>query len=48
MDSDLDSIQQARDYAVAGHQAQKDFMRASQADVDRICAAMAEAAFNAA
>ncbi|MBI5714658.1 MAG: aldehyde dehydrogenase family protein [Chloroflexi bacterium] len=48
MDSDLDSIQQARDFAVAGHQAQKEFMRASQADVDRICAAMAEAAFNAA
>src|SRR3990172_12982102 len=48
MDSDLDSIQQARDLATAGHQAQKEFMRATQADVDRICAAMAEAAFNAA
>jgi acetaldehyde dehydrogenase (acetylating) len=48
MDSDLDSIQQARDLAVAGHQAQREFMRASQADVDRICAAMAEAAFAAA
>src|ERR1041384_792876 len=45
LDSDLQSIQEARALAVAAHEAQQKFMRASQADVDRICAAMAEAAY---
>lgn len=48
MDSDLLSIQQARDLATAAREAQRQFMRASQAEVDRICAAMAEAAHAAA
>jgi acetaldehyde dehydrogenase (acetylating) len=43
-DSDLQSIQEARSLAVAAREAQVKFLRASQADVDRICAAMAEAA----
>ncbi len=47
-DPDLQSIQQARTLAVAARDAQRQFMRASQADVDRICAAMAEAAYQAA
>ena len=48
IDSDLLSIQEARTLAVAAREAQKQFMHASQAEVDRICAAMAEAAFAAA
>ncbi|MCE5242691.1 MAG: aldehyde dehydrogenase family protein [Desulfobacteraceae bacterium] len=48
MDHDLMSIQEARDLAVAARAAQKQFLHASQADVDRICAAMAEAAHAAA
>ncbi len=48
MDHDLMSIQEARDLAVAARAAQKQFLHASQADVDRICAAMAEAAHSAA
>ena len=48
MDNDLLSIQQARDLAVAAREAQRQFLRAAQADVDRICAAMAEAAYAAA
>ena len=48
MDNDLLSIQQARDLAVAARAAQRQFMNATQADVDRICAAMAEAASAAA
>jgi len=45
LDSDLQSIQEARSLAVAAREAQLKFMRASQAEVDRICAAMAEAAY---
>ena len=48
IDNDLLSIQEARTLAVAAREAQKQFMRASQAEVDRICAAMAEAAYTAA
>ncbi|HQY91846.1 aldehyde dehydrogenase family protein, partial [Caldilinea sp.] len=48
MDKDLLSIQQARDLAVAARDAQRHFLHASQAEVDRICAAMVEAAVAAA
>ena len=48
IDSDLLSIQEARTLAVAARDAQRQFMQANQADVDRICAAMAEAAYAAA
>jgi acetaldehyde dehydrogenase (acetylating) len=44
MDHDLLSLQEARTLAVSAREAQKQFMRAAQAEVDRICAAMAEAA----
>ena len=44
-DADLQSIQEARTLAVAAREAQRQFLHASQAEVDRICAAMAEAAF---
>jgi acetaldehyde dehydrogenase (acetylating) len=47
LDKDLASIQEARDLANAAHEAQKVWGRASQAEVDRVCAAMAEAAFQA-
>ncbi len=47
-DLDLQSIQEARTLAVAAREAQQQFLRASQAEVDRICAAMAEAAYAAA
>lgn len=47
-DSDLQSIQEARALAGAAREAQKQFMHASQAEVDRVCAAMAEAAHAAA
>lgn len=47
-DQDLQSIQEARSLAVAARDAQRQFMHASQAEVDRICAAMAEAAHAAA
>jgi acetaldehyde dehydrogenase (acetylating) len=43
-DHDLQSIQEARTLAVAARDAQRQFMHATQAEVDRICAAMAEAA----
>ena len=46
-DHDLQSIQEARTLAVAAREAQRQFMRASQAEVDRICQAMAEAAYAA-
>src|SRR3990170_1450011 len=46
-DLDLQSIQEARTLAVAAREAQQQFLRASQAEVDRICAAMAEAAYAA-
>lgn len=42
-DADLRSIQQARDLAVQAREAQRAFQFAAQEDVDRICAAMAEA-----
>lgn len=42
-DADLRSIQQARDLAVKAREAQRAFQFATQEDVDRICAAMAEA-----
>jgi len=44
-DKDLKSIQEARRLAVAARAAQREFATASQADVDRICAAMADAVF---
>lgn len=47
-DLDLQSIQEARTLAVAAREAQQQFLHASQAEVDRICAAMAEAAYTAA
>jgi len=47
-DHDLQSIQEARNLAVAAHEAQKQFTHATQAEVDRICAAMAEAGYEAA
>jgi len=46
-DHDLQSIQEARTLVTAAREAQKQFMHASQAEVDRICAAMAEAAYAA-
>jgi acetaldehyde dehydrogenase (acetylating) len=46
-DLDLQSIQEARRLAVACREAQRQFASASQATVDRICQAMAEAAFAA-
>lgn len=42
-DADLRSVQEARRLAVACRTAQRDFATASQAEVDRICAAMADA-----
>ena len=47
-DPDLLSIQEARRLAEAARDAQRQFAHASQAEVDRVCAAMAEAAFAAA
>lgn len=46
-DKDLQSIQEARTLAVAAREAQKQFLRASQAEVDRVCVAMMEAAYAA-
>ncbi len=46
MDLDLRSVQEARDAAVAARAAQRAFMTADQGAVDRICAAMAEAALS--
>jgi acetaldehyde dehydrogenase (acetylating) len=42
-DKDLRSIQEARRLAVAARDAQREFAHASQAEVDRICGAMAAA-----
>ena len=42
-DADLMSIQEARDLAAAARVAQEQWARASQEEVDRVCAAMAEA-----
>ena len=47
-DHDLQSIQEARSLATQAHEAQKQFLHASQAEVDRICAAMVEAGYAAA
>lgn len=47
-DKDLQSIQEARALTVAAREAQKQFLRASQAEVDRVCMAMMEAAHAAA
>lgn len=44
-DSDLRSVQEARRLAIACRTAQREFAKASQADVDRICAAMADAVY---
>jgi acetaldehyde dehydrogenase (acetylating) len=48
MDSDLLSIQQARDLAVQAEYAQRIWAKATQEEVDRVCAAMAQAAFESA
>jgi acetaldehyde dehydrogenase (acetylating) len=45
LDADLLSVQEARTLALAARSAQRQFATASQADVDRICAAMADAVF---
>ena len=47
LDPDLRSIQEARDRALAAREAHRAFRLADQTDVDRICAAMADAAFAA-
>ncbi len=46
-DLDLQSIQEARALAMTARQAQLQWAKASQAEVDRACAAMAEAAYKA-
>lgn len=45
LDKDLLSIQEARTLASNAHQAQQAWAKAGQEQVDRVCAAMAEAAF---
>ncbi len=47
MDKDLASIQEARDLTVQAYDAWKVWSHASQEQVDKVCAAMAEAAFAA-
>jgi acetaldehyde dehydrogenase (acetylating) len=47
LDNDLLSIQEARTLATAAYEAQRQFLHASQAQVDRVCAAMADAAYEA-
>ena len=47
MDKDLSSIQEARDMVARAYDAWKIWSHASQAEVDRVCAAMAEAGFQA-
>ncbi|NPV75726.1 MAG: aldehyde dehydrogenase family protein [Anaerolineae bacterium] len=47
MDKDLASIQEARDAVKAASEAWKIWSKASQTEVDRVCAAMAEAGYNA-
>ena len=47
MDKDLSSVQEARDLVARAYEAWKTWSRASQADVDRVCAAMAEAGYQA-
>lgn len=48
MDTDLASIQEARDLVAAARAAWETWRRASQDEVDRVCAAMAEAGYQAA
>ena len=48
LDKDLASIQEARDLAEAAYRAWRTWRTASQEDVDRVCAAMAEAGYAAA
>lgn len=48
MDQDLASIQEARETVSRAYEAWKVWSHASQADVDRVCAAMAEAGYQAA
>ena len=48
MDQDLLSIQEARDLSTRAYDAWKVWAKASQEQVDRVCAAMADAAFKAA
>jgi acetaldehyde dehydrogenase (acetylating) len=43
-DKDLVSVQQARDFVEAAHRAQSELARFDQIKIDRICAAMAQAA----
>ena len=45
LDKDLASIQESRDLVTTAHEAWKSWSRASQEQVDRVCAAMAEAGF---
>jgi acetaldehyde dehydrogenase (acetylating) len=47
LDNDLLSIQEARTLATAARDAQRQFLHASQSEVDRICQAMAEVAYAA-
>jgi acetaldehyde dehydrogenase (acetylating) len=47
MDKDLSSIQEARDLASAAYDAWQKWRTASQVEVDRVCAAMAEAGYHA-
>ncbi|MHB1338136.1 MAG: aldehyde dehydrogenase family protein [Bellilinea sp.] len=47
MDNDLSSIQEARDLASAAYDAWQKWRTASQEEVDRVCAAMAEAGYHA-
>ncbi len=47
-DKDLRSIQQARQMVLAAREAQKEWAWATQEQVDRVCAAMAEVAYGAA
>lgn len=48
LDKDLLSIQEARTLATQAREAQRKFLSATQAEVDRVCAAMAQAAADAA
>ncbi len=47
MDKDLASIQETRDLVAAAYEAWKVWSHASQEEVDRVCAAMAEAGYQA-
>ena len=47
MDKDLQSVQEARDLMVAARDAQRVWHNATQAQVDRVCEAMAQVAYDA-